>query len=399
MGHNHFGGFGNVCGQTGARGEFIRDPSLNNMSVVEIMVPAKWHFQGVLIQSGKCSGPPMGVFRATSPDGLTFVEQMPNLGWLWRTGSASNPASNAEQNDCLPLRQAISAQDFLKYLAVMLKVEYVADEPVPAEVGAKAQKDLSDVRAVYAPKYAANHVQQPRETLQLARAVVRFKNGTFVMKGRLATMVDCTETQGQMPSMLVGRPPRIQPGQRFTEDQCRASVRYISTPESQYQAVAKLWDSKNMEERENPEWSKAFVDRDSRQTAGAIHKMNIDAEIERRRSAQQFAHNQAVRQEMHEQFLSTLQRGTDMSMNRAAQIANSNHTIASDWVDYALDQQTVRDPNTGQVSKVSSSYSYTWVDGSGTVSYQTANPNANPNGIYKGNWTRQQQVHGDGSDK
>jgi hypothetical protein len=94
-----------------------------------------------------------------------------------------------------------------------------------------------------------------------------------------------------------------------------------------------------------------------------------------------------------------MQRGTDMSMNRAAQIANSNHTIAADWVDYALDQQTVRDPNTGQVSKVSSSYSYTWLDGSGTVSYQTADPNANPNGIYKGNWTRQQQVHGDGSDK
>ena len=73
-----------------------------------------------------------------------------------------------------------------------------------------------------------------------------------------------------------------------------------------------------------------------------------------------------------------MQRGTEMSMNRAAQIANSNHTIASDWVDYSLDQQTVRDPNTGQVSKVSSAYSYTWVDSSGTNSYQTANPNANP---------------------
>jgi hypothetical protein len=94
-----------------------------------------------------------------------------------------------------------------------------------------------------------------------------------------------------------------------------------------------------------------------------------------------------------------MQRGTDMSMNRAAQIANSNHTIASDWVDYSLDQQTVRDPNTGQVSKVSSAYSYTWVDSSGKNSYQTQYSDANPNGILQGNWTRQQQVHGDGTGK
>ena len=88
-----------------------------------------------------------------------------------------------------------------------------------------------------------------------------------------------------------------------------------------------------------------------------------------------------------------------MSMHRAAQIANSNHTMASDWVDYALDQQTVRDPGTGQVSKVSSSYSTTWVDDSGKTSFQTNDVNANPNGYLKGNWTRQQQVHGDGTSK
>ena len=92
-----------------------------------------------------------------------------------------------------------------------------------------------------------------------------------------------------------------------------------------------------------------------------------------------------------------MQRGTDMSMARAAQVANTNHTIASDWVDYSLDRQTVLDPNTGQLSKVSSSSSYTWIDSSGHTSYQTNDPNANPNGALQGTWTRQQVVHGDGS--
>ena len=78
---------------------------------------------------------------------------------------------------------------------------------------------------------------------------------------------------------------------------------------------------------------------------------------------------------------------------------NARSTVASDWVNYSLDQKTVRDPNTGQVTKVSSSNSYTWLDTSGRTSYQTNDVNANPNRILQGNWTRQQQVHGDGTGK
>ena len=111
----------------------------------------------------------------------------------------------------------------------------------------------------------------------------------------------------------------------------------------------------------------------------------------------QFQLGQAARQRMNDDFNATIQRGTQMSMNQATQIANSDHTISSDYVDYSLDQQTVRDPNTGQLSKVSSTSSFTWLDASGKTSFQTNDPNANPNGTLQGTWTRQQKVHGDGS--
>jgi hypothetical protein len=380
---------GDASTSGGTRKEFIRDPSLN-MNAYEITIPAKWHFQGVLYQSGNCVPTPFGVFRTTSPDGLTFVERMPVLGWAWGTG----PMAATKQNDCLPMKQAISAQEFLKYLSATLKVEYVADEPVPAEIEAMAQKGLADARAVYAPKYAASHIEQPKETRQLARAVVRYKNGTFVMKGQLSTMVDCTTTHVPgMKSILRGMPDR--PDSYL--NQCNAGTRYLVAPENQFQAIEKLWDGKDMGGRGLAEWSQAWVARNAQQAQAAMNRMNAAAMAQRQASAQQFAHDQAVRQHMHEDFLATMQRGTDMSMNRAAQIANTNHTIASDWVDYSLDQQTVRDPNTGQVNKVSSSYSYTWVDSSGKTSFQTNDVNANPNGALQGNWTRQQVVHGDGS--
>ena len=78
---------------------------------------------------------------------------------------------------------------------------------------------------------------------------------------------------------------------------------------------------------------------------------------------------------------------------------NARSTATSNVVDYALDQQTVRDPSSGQVNKVSSQYSYTWVDSTGKTSFQTNDPNANPNGAINGNWTRQQVVNGDGTPK
>jgi hypothetical protein len=379
-----------ILASGGTRTEYIRDPSLNNMNAYEIPVPAKWHFQGALIQGGNCVPVPFGVFRATSPDGLNFVEQMPTLGWAFGKG----PGPNANNSDCLPLKQAMGAQDFLKYLSEIMKVEYVGDEPVPADVEAKAQKDLSNAEAIYAPKYAAIHVQPPKTTLQLARAIVRYKNGTFVMKGRLATMVRCMEMEHAARKFNL-RGMADWPA--WTSDQCTASIQYLSAAETQYQVVMKQWDSKVMEGRELPEWSQAWVARNTQQTQNAIQQMNEQAAAQRQASAQQFAHDQAVRQQMHEQFLATMQRGTDMSMQRAAQIANSNHTMASDWVDYALDQRTVLDPNTGQLSKVSSSYSYTWVDSSGRTSYQTNDVNADPNGTLQGTWTRQQVVHGDGT--
>jgi hypothetical protein len=273
-------------------------------------------------------------------------------------------------------------------------VEYVADDPVPEEMQARAQKNLSDAQLPYAARYAAMHVQPPKATRELARAMVRYQNGSFEMKGRLGTMVDCTETYNPgVKSMLRGMAD--QPG--WTTDKCIANIQYIAAPESQYDAVIRLWDSKEMSVRELPEWGQAWIDRNNRQSAMMIQQMNQQAAAQRQASAQQFAHDQAVRQQMHEQFLATMQRGTDMSMARAAQVANTNHTIASDWVDYSLDRQTVVDPSTGQLSKVSSSYSYIWVDSSGHTSFQTNDVNADPNGTLQDTWTRQQVAHGDGT--
>ena len=372
------------------RTEHITDPTLNNMVAFDVKVPAKWHFQGTLGQAGQCVTVPFQVFRLTSPDGLSFIERMPVLGWYWGTG----PAATVKTTDCLPLKEAIGAQDFLKYVAALLKVEYVADEPVPAEENARVQKAMADAAAAYGPGSKAGAVSPPRQTKQLARAIVRYRNGTFTMKGLLETLVDCSETTFRgMKSGLQGMPDTPS----WTSSRCSAGVRYTVAPETQYAATVSMLTSNSIGATASSDWIQAWLQRSQRRNNEMLQRSASQANAQLAANAAQFNHDQAVRQHMHEQFLATMQRGTDMSMARAAQVANSNHTIASDWVDYSLNQQTVRDPATGQVNKVTSGYNATWVDSSGKVSYQTNDPNANPNGTLPGNWTRQQVVHGDGT--
>jgi hypothetical protein len=380
-----------AASSSGTQAQHITDPTLNNMNAFTVTIPSKWHFQGVLFQGGKCGTVPYAVFRATSPDGLTSVERLPVLGWMWGSGPMYG---YTPKTDCLPLTGPMSAQDFLKYLAATMKLQYVKDEPVASEEIALAQKALRDAEATYAPQYAAMHTAPPKTTRELAWAEVRSQNGSFVLKGRLKVMVECIETHfAGLKSVLRGmadQPPS-------TISKCSAGVTYLSAPESEYAGLIQKWNTPGMGGHAEDAWQQAWIRRNTEQSQQFMDEMRRNTQAQMQAQQQQFNHDQAVRQQIHEEFMATMQRGTDMSMARAQASMNARSTATSDWVDYALDRRTVMDPNTGQVSKVPSAYSYTWVDSTGKVSYQTNDPNANPNGVLKGDWTKQAIVHGDGS--
>ena len=365
--------------------KYITDPSFNGMNAAAVSIPANWHFQGVLFQAGNCASIPYFVFRTSSPDGLSFVERLPALSWAWGSG----PLAPKQNKDCLPLQGPLGAQDFLKYLASVMKVEYVADEAVPADLQEKVQKQAADLTAA-----EANGYLKTTNTSELARAIVRYKNGTFEMKGLYQVRVDCVENiLPGMKSQLRGVADRPS----TTTHHCTAGVRYTVAPENRFAAIRKMWDAPDLGGRALDAWQEAWVERNREQGQQMINASIRATNAAMQAQQQQFNHDQAVRQQMHEQFLATMQRGTDMSMARTQANMNARSTSTSDWVDYALDQKTVIDPNTGQVNKVSNSYTHTWVDSTGKVSYQTNDPNANPNGVLQGTWTQQQQVHGDGS--
>jgi hypothetical protein len=354
----------------------IHDPSLD-LDAFTVPYPAKWHFQGTFVQGTGCSQIPMPVYRVFSPDGLTEIERLPRFDWRW----SNIPNAPKTPDGCLPFKEELTATELLKYLSAMLKVEYVGPQPVaPAKVAAYSQA----LAATGAQQTGSNGLKRFPDTGELAAALVRYKNGSFTMEGLLYAQVRCLHTQ-------MGPANKV-----WDIHTCWANVKYTHAPEAQFKAVtSQISDA--VTEAFNPQWLSAYMQRQQQQGQAMLNTQMKQSNARLAAQNQQFQQGQAARQRMNDEFISTMQRGTQMSMNQAAQVANSNHTIASDYVDYSLDQQTVRDPNTGQLSKVSSTSSYTWLDASGKTAYQTNDANANPNGTLQGTWTRQQVVHGDGS--
>jgi len=270
-------------------------------------------------------------------------------------------------------------------MAGVLKVQYVADVPVPQAQLDAMKQNLATTQQQMNATYARNHLLAPTYTADQARASVRFTNGSFTIDGLLIVGVNCSLANPKSPPA-------------FADNNCQANVKYEHAPQGQLPAVVALLN--NAGGVELAAWSQAVLSAQAKQQQAQMNAIIAQGKAINARasaSAAAFAHSQDVRQQMHQDFMASMQRGTDMSMNRTGAAMNARSTATSNWVDYSLDRQTVRDPNTGQVTKVSSANSYTWLDASGKTSYQTNDPNADPNGTLRGTWTRQQVVNGDGT--
>lgn len=323
------GGASSAVGAT--RVEYITDPTMNNMRVMPVQVPASWSFRGVLVPKGTCTDI-SEVFRATSPDGHSFAEVMPRMGWVW----GNLYAGSNMQAGCLPFNKPVTALEFVKYMTATLQVEYLEEKPVRGYSGP---------------------VPIPGGQWTTAMATVRFKNGSLNMMGSLQAGLFCKQLPqagGEAaPIRGLGYPSQQNAGPALEGGHCDAVVTYIAAPENQFAEVINIWSAPGMgRHRELDDWVSAYSQRYANWLQAKTNRLLNESNAAFAARQQMYRDQAAVQQQAHDQFLQTMQEGTDRSMANAARIANSNHTMASDMVDYSLDRQTVRDVNTGVVYKV-----------------------------------------------
>jgi hypothetical protein len=340
----------------------IVDPVLQ-MTAYTYSVPGDWKTDGTVLPGTGCSNIPTPIFRATSPDGLTGAKLLPRFDWAW----SSNPAFSKSVPDCLPFQRVMSAEEILKYMMDLTQVEFVRDDPVPelAELQGKLKQQQDE---------AANHGMTSMTTSSdMRRAMVKYVDNGHPIEEYMTVTTLCFDKTS----------PYIRPVVHFFN--CSAYLNRLRAPAGHLQAETEMLKAIGKSLVPNQEWNAKWAQ---------VMSQQMSAQTSRIMAARQrsFEEGQAMRQRQHEEFMASMQRGTDMSMNRARQATAARGRAADDWCDYALDQQKRRDPNTGEVTKDSSSHTYTWVDSVSGQRYQTNDPNDNPNGRLQGSWVLQENV-------
>jgi hypothetical protein len=352
----------------GFHSEPIVDRALN-MKAYDVSIPDGWKFQGSMMQGDSCSSLASPVWRAYSPDGLSEFRSPPRFDWSW----SNAPYAAKPGGDCLPLKQDVSAKDFVRYVGNMLHITFVSEAQDDDFVHAYLQNVENDNAGIMA---AAG--QRP---FRGSAAAARFQdqNGSFVIEEQIRVGVRCAHYD------LGGFAGQ----QKLFREACQAEVRIIRAPKGKLDPLVAALNAHGGYHVDES-WNKAII---------AIMHQQTQANDQRTRQIMaardaQFQHDQSVRAQQNQQYQAATQAGYAAHNAAEAQNMNARHTPASDWVDFALDQQTVTGSG-GTAVKVSSAASQTWANGQGQY-YQTNDPSANPNGSLPGTWSLQTPVHGNG---
>jgi hypothetical protein len=353
----------------------IHDPSFDNVLAETLTIPRGWKLEGTIMRA-PCTSLPWDVYRAYSPDGLTEMRQMPSLGWKW------SPRGFVSLQGCLDLTKPVSAADFLShFLATMPNNGFhvVGPMEVPGAFRQWAQHfadQLNNQPVVYEPA-------RSETTADTAALHIQTHNGTFVIDQRLKAVVVCSVNNHR--------------GAPLEGGSCWARVDVLRAPEGHLDELVRLVDSNQLPKpQQNSEWQQRWLARIRQEMAAGAQKL---FNMQRAEAAASKA--------MSDQFMATMQRNHQAFMQQQedqfnhfetgqAALRQARDNSASDWVDFALDRQTVAGPD--GITKASSAYSHVWTSQSGNTeqSFQTNDPNANPNGVLSGNWTENTKVHGNG---
>jgi hypothetical protein len=328
----------------------IFDPLLG-VDHSRVNIPADWLFQAGLVHGSSCSDNVSPFYRMNSPDGLSGAKKLPPLDWAWSSNSQYNPGP---ESDCLPYDRPIAAADFLKYMVILLNVEYVKDLPNPA-----LHQNLGNP-----PAGGRGNPGGVIQTSDFAGALTRFKINNIQELEVLNVQVLCL-------SLTYLPPMRGVPNHH-----CSAYVDFSWFQEGKGTLFLPTW-------KVTMPWLQRKAQLTEQETARMVGQIISNGEAFRQRMNMRF--------QQHEEFIETMRRGAEMNRKRQEQQWNAQGQMADDWCDYALGVQKRYDPSTGKLYKTNSAYTYDWVNEDGQHT-RTNDINFNPNGLGRGRWTLTRNV-------
>ena len=386
------------CGAAQGYGQLtLTDPYMGGMKAAVITVPAGWKAHGSIgrvtcgFMAGQAGGQPVLGLIEESADGQIQYRQPPALGWTWfnaQFGGRQLPQHKAP--GCLPIFAPVSAAQFVRLYAQHLPgVTIIGSSPVPRTLQTAVDKAAAAQR-----RYGAQSGLPGRKTtLDVAALQVESDAHGERRDGLLTAVVKCN--YGTLGTTSNGA--------------CLATMRYLVTPPGKLSEMSRFvaglppieWDH---------HWLAVHRSVQRRQATRVLNANQLRANGRLRRAYQKdqarsnashraFMQRQATQQREHDAILGQMRSSTQRSMNNANAAMNARSTAASDWTDYALDQQTVRGAN--GTYKTSSQYTNVWsspnaASPSHRRTFGSTDHNANPNSATDNTWTKDKKVHGNG---
>jgi hypothetical protein len=346
----------------------LPDPSFGGITAAFIAVPAGWQADGQMTFN-QCVNMPSPAWNGASADGQTSFEVLPGVGWRWGSGARYGQG-------CAPLSGAPSAANFLKLFAAKLpgNVQVVGTMPVADAFRRREESftaGVSNNNARVLPALRARHF------------------------GDVAA-VRATDAGGHELRLRVW----LQCKQGGQGGDCFARADVLRTAKGRLDALAEQVDRQNLvQEVPNEQWMTAYMNRQQRIGQQHMQQLAANAKAGSDMLHQQFVDSSARLRQAHEAGMEQIKEQGQHAMANDRATVNAMTTSASDWRDYAADQQTVSGAN--GTYKTSSQYSNVWSSPYGPAlstgrTFGSTDNTLNPNSATDNSWTQDVKVHGNG---
>jgi hypothetical protein len=346
----------------------LPDPSFDGMTAAFIAVPAGWQADGQM-NTNQCVNMPSPAWNGTSSDGQSSFEVLPAFGWRWGSGARYGQG-------CAPLSGAPSAADFLKLFAAKL----------PGNVQIVGTMPVADAFRRREENYTAS-VSNNNSHLAPALRARNF--------GDVAA-VRATDSSGHDLRLRAW----VQCKQGGQGGDCFARADVLSAPKGRLDTLAEQVDRQNLvQEVPNEQWLTAYMNRQENIGRHYMQQLAINAKAGSDMLHQQFLDSSERLRREHQAGMEQIQEQGQHAIANDRATVNAMSTAASDWRDYAADQQTVTGAN--GTYKTSNQYSNVWSSPYGPAlsngrTFGSTDNTLNPNSATDNSWTQDVKVHGNG---
>ena len=329
-----------------------------------MQIPDDWNFEGVLLRDPTCGMVPSLAYRVSSRDGLTGYQTLPSFGWHW-----SDDPTNLKiyrQAHCKTM-EPMSPTDFLNYVLPIIRPDPVIGAIEPTVDAATIDENI----AAYNARLAQSHMPGG-ETGGGVHSRVQYKLHGHPVEENIRVVVSTFQSK-------IG----YYGGPVHYAWNSMAEVSGLRAPKGEFDEVAKKLYPIIGAGKYTDEWLQRLQRKMADDNTRAMDMI--------RKQGQATA---AMFKRSHDEYMAQSKASFEHSQQVDRDRQDAMHRSAVAWMLYAGDEQLVKNPTTGAMSRVTTTAgTHGYQDQSSGDIVMSTDPTFDPTYYLRGSWTQLENVN------